>query len=104
MAEQSSRDVVDQTLSGGEPSLSDVPASTQDKHPAGGDGGLTEHIATTSTSQIESTQSAIQPSDTFGSEADIGGDKDAGAVSMVSRYCREVDGRRAELVAGFSKA
>ncbi|KAJ6029258.1 hypothetical protein N7444_012245 [Penicillium canescens] len=45
MAEQSSRDVVDQTLSGGEPSPSDVPANTNDNLSAGGDAGKTEHIA-----------------------------------------------------------
>ncbi|KAJ5205724.1 ATPase F0 complex subunit F mitochondria [Penicillium cf. griseofulvum] len=45
MAEQSNRDVVDQTLSGGEPSPSDVPASTNDNLSAGGDAGKTEHIA-----------------------------------------------------------
>ncbi|KAJ5375219.1 hypothetical protein N7517_007225 [Penicillium concentricum] len=51
MAEQSNRDVVDQTLSGGEPSPSDVPASTNDNLSAGGDAGKTEHIAmTTATS------------------------------------------------------
>ncbi|KAJ5138986.1 uncharacterized protein N7515_003834 [Penicillium bovifimosum] len=51
MAEQSNRDVVDQTLSGGEPSPSDVPASTNDNISARGDAGKTEHIAmTTATS------------------------------------------------------
>ncbi|KAJ5102726.1 hypothetical protein N7532_003255 [Penicillium argentinense] len=51
MAEQSSRDVVDQSLSGGEPSPSDVPASTNDKFTAGGDEGETKHIATNLTTQ-----------------------------------------------------
>ncbi|KAE8145428.1 hypothetical protein BDV25DRAFT_164727 [Aspergillus avenaceus] len=45
MAEQSSHDVVNQTLSGGEPSPSDVPAS-KDKIPAGGDAGEINHTAT----------------------------------------------------------
>ncbi|PWY92892.1 hypothetical protein BO70DRAFT_367865 [Aspergillus heteromorphus CBS 117.55] len=47
MAEQSSHDVVNQTLSGGEPSPSDVPASTTDKTPAGGDVGEFKDTATT---------------------------------------------------------
>ncbi|KAL7652966.1 hypothetical protein ACMYSQ_007708 [Aspergillus niger] len=47
MAEQSSHDVVDQTLSGGEPSPSDVPASTTDKRSAGGDAGEFKDTATT---------------------------------------------------------
>ncbi|PYH94106.1 hypothetical protein BO71DRAFT_477077 [Aspergillus ellipticus CBS 707.79] len=47
MAEQSSHDVVNQTLSGGGPSPSDVPASTTDKTPAGGDAGELKDTATT---------------------------------------------------------
>ena len=47
MAEQSSHDVVDQTLSGGDPSPSDVPASTTDKRSAGGDAGEFKDTATT---------------------------------------------------------
>ncbi|KAF9887033.1 hypothetical protein FE257_010649 [Aspergillus nanangensis] len=46
MAELSSHDVVNQTLSGGEPSLSDVPASTNDKKSAGGDAGEIQDTAT----------------------------------------------------------
>ncbi|KAJ5214876.1 hypothetical protein N7468_010555 [Penicillium chermesinum] len=46
MAEQNSRDVVDQTLSGGEPSSSDVPASTNDKPTTAG--GDVEDIGTSS--------------------------------------------------------
>ncbi|KAJ5545204.1 hypothetical protein N7461_007508 [Penicillium sp. DV-2018c] len=60
MAEQSNRDVVDQTLSGGEPSPSDVPASTNDNTSAGGDAGKTEHIAlntaTTNNSDLDAKQ------------------------------------------------
>lgn len=104
MAEQRSRDVVDQTLSGGEPSLSDVPASNEDKHSAGGDGRLAEHTATTSTSQIKPDQPVIEPNDAFSSQAETGGEKDAGVVSMVGQYCREMDGRRADLIVGLSKA
>lgn len=52
MAEQSSHDVVKQTLSGGDPSPSDVPASTNDKHTAGGDVGEFNHTASTSQSEI----------------------------------------------------
>lgn len=52
MAEQSSHDVVKQTLSGGEPSPSDVPASTNDKHTAGGDVGEFNHTASTTQPEI----------------------------------------------------
>lgn len=104
MAEQSSRDVVDQTLSGGEPSLSDVPASTKDKQPAGGDVEEAKHIATTSTAQIPTDQPAKEPSDTLDFQADkTGRDKDAGASSMVGGHCSEVDDRIAELESGFSE-
>ncbi|KAE8354623.1 hypothetical protein BDV28DRAFT_130503 [Aspergillus coremiiformis] len=51
MAEQSSHDVVNQTLSGGESSPSDVPASTNDKKSAGGDVGEIKHTATTTQSE-----------------------------------------------------
>ncbi|KAL4980846.1 hypothetical protein BDW66DRAFT_278 [Aspergillus desertorum] len=47
MAEQNGHDVVNLTLSGGDPSPSDVPASTTDNKPAGGDEGETDTIATT---------------------------------------------------------
>lgn len=51
MAEQTSHDVVNQTLSGGEPSPlpspSDVPASKPDKESAGGDvGGIGDNAVT----------------------------------------------------------
>ncbi|KAL4901890.1 hypothetical protein BDW74DRAFT_67612 [Aspergillus multicolor] len=48
MAEQNGHDVVNLTLSGGDPSPSDVPASTTDKKTAGGDEGEINTIATTS--------------------------------------------------------
>ncbi|KAJ5101556.1 hypothetical protein NUU61_003778 [Penicillium alfredii] len=80
MAEQSSRDVVDQTLSGGEPSSSDVPASTNDKQPAGGDVGETNHIATTATPR--NLQSSDETTNTFGSREGTGGDKNAGGSPM----------------------
>ena len=54
MAEQTGHDVVDQTLSGGDPTPSDVPASTNDKIFAGGDVGENEHT-------ITSTQSDTKP-------------------------------------------
>ncbi|KAJ5298782.1 uncharacterized protein N7443_006902 [Penicillium atrosanguineum] len=78
-----SRDVVDQTLSGGEPSPSDVPASTNDKQPAEGDAGETNHITTTSTAQTTSDQQN-ETRDTLGPSADTLGDKDAGSFSMDS--------------------
>lgn len=46
MAEQSSHDVVNQTLSGGEPLPSDVPASANVKNTAGGDVGETGYTTT----------------------------------------------------------
>ncbi|KNG88389.1 hypothetical protein ANOM_003327 [Aspergillus nomiae NRRL 13137] len=58
MAEKSSHDVVNQTLSGGEPSPSDVPASTNDKKPAGGDVGEIKYTATTT--QLETITNAEQ--------------------------------------------
>ena len=82
MAEQSSRDVVDQTLSGGEPSPSDVPASTKDKQSAQGDAGETNHVTTTSTAQTTSDQHT-ETRDTLGPSADTLGEKDAGSSSMV---------------------
>ncbi|KAL2814062.1 hypothetical protein BDW59DRAFT_24184 [Aspergillus cavernicola] len=48
MAEQNGHDVVNQTLSGGDPSPSDVPASTTDNKSAGGDEGEINITATTS--------------------------------------------------------
>ncbi|KAL3467413.1 hypothetical protein BJX64DRAFT_248612 [Aspergillus heterothallicus] len=51
MAEQNGHDVVNQPLSGGDPSPSGVPASTTDKKPAGGDEG---EISTTTPSETES--------------------------------------------------
>lgn len=58
MAEQNSRHVVNQTLSGGDPSPSDVPASTYDKTPAIGDAGENEY--TTPTTQTDSKANAHQ--------------------------------------------
>ncbi|KAF7591114.1 hypothetical protein BBP40_001950 [Aspergillus hancockii] len=49
MAEPTGHDVVNQTLSGGEPSPSDVPASTNDNKSAEGDVGEIKHTATTTT-------------------------------------------------------
>lgn len=82
MAEQSSSDVVDQTLSGGEPSPSDVPASTNDKRSAEGDAGETKHIANTTKSQNE-FDNRTETQDTLGPSTDKLGDKDAGTPSMV---------------------
>ncbi|KAJ5635638.1 uncharacterized protein N7484_008951 [Penicillium longicatenatum] len=85
MAEQNSRDVVDQTLSGGEPSPSDVPASTTDKTSAGEDAGETKNIAPTSETQIISEQQSNDVTrDTPESQGKrTGGDKDTGSSSMV---------------------
>lgn len=59
MAEQNGHDVVNLTLSGGDPSPSDVPASTTDKKPAGGDEG---EINTTATTSSE-TKTKVEPED-----------------------------------------
>ncbi|KAJ5415435.1 hypothetical protein N7465_004130 [Penicillium sp. CMV-2018d] len=81
MAEQINRDVVDQTLSGGEPSPSDVPASTNDNLSAGGDAGKTEHIAMTTTSNNSNLndQQNHEKTNTLDSRGEkAAGDKDAG--------------------------
>ncbi|CAI7646774.1 unnamed protein product [Penicillium pancosmium] len=85
MAEQNSRDVVDQTLSGGEPSPSDVPASTTDKPTPQGDVGEIQHIATSSTTQSstdphyndETRQTPVSHAESTGT------DKETGSPSMV---------------------
>ncbi|OQE00282.1 hypothetical protein PENVUL_c055G02006 [Penicillium vulpinum] len=86
MAEQSNRDVVDQTLSGGEPSPSDVPASTNDKLSAGGDAGKTEHIAmntaTSKNSNLNDQQNHEKTNTLDSREGRIAGDKDAGGSTM----------------------
>ncbi|KAJ5815366.1 hypothetical protein N7474_007143 [Penicillium riverlandense] len=89
MAEQSSRDVVDQTLSGGEPSPSDVPASTNDNQTAGGDLGVTKHIATTTDTRTNLRSSDLARADettnTGASPVEATGhDKDAGTPAMDS--------------------
>ncbi|KAJ5393973.1 uncharacterized protein N7487_011614 [Penicillium crustosum] len=81
MAEQINRDVVDQTLSGGESSPSDVPASTNDNLSAGGDAGKTEHIAMTTTSNNSNLndQQSHEKTNTLDSRGEkAAGDKDAG--------------------------
>ncbi|KAL4806423.1 hypothetical protein BDV18DRAFT_139461 [Aspergillus unguis] len=57
MAEQNGHDVVNLTLSGGDPSPSDVPASTTDKKSAGGDEGERNTTATT----ISETKTGNEP-------------------------------------------
>lgn len=79
MAEQSSRDVVDQTLSGGEHSPSDVPASTTDNLSAGGDAGKTEHIAV-NTKSNDATPNGHEATNSFDSRGEgAGSDKDTGS-------------------------
>lgn len=88
MAEQSGRDVVDQTLSGGEPSPSGVPASINDKSSAGEDVGETQHITSTLTAQV-STDPQINDKarQALGSQVEeTGNDKDAGGSAMVGVY------------------
>lgn len=88
MAEQSNRDVVDQTLSGGEPSPSDVPASTNDNLSAGGDAGKTEHIAMTAATSNKSNLNDPQNHEKTNTLVSRGekaaGDKDAGRSTTVS--------------------
>ncbi|KAL4998164.1 hypothetical protein BDV10DRAFT_77264 [Aspergillus recurvatus] len=60
MAEQNGHDVVNLTLSGGDPSPSDVPASTTDKKPAGGDEGEIDTITTTSSETKTNVESERQ--------------------------------------------
>jgi large subunit ribosomal protein L30 len=88
MAEQSSRDVVDQTLSGGEPSPSDVPASTNDNLSAGGDAGKTEHIAmnsATSNNSHLSDQQNHETTDMLDSRRErTGSDKETVSSATVS--------------------
>lgn len=77
MAQQSSRDVVDQTLSGGEPSSSDVPASTKDMTFAGGDVEGAKHsvpISNMQTTSERQTDDDTRPTLESTSER-IGGDK-----------------------------
>jgi large subunit ribosomal protein L30 len=86
MAEQSSRDVVDQTLSGGEPSPSDVPASTNDNLSAGGDAGKTEHIAVNTVTSNYATmndQNNHETTNTFDSREGAGSGKDIGGPISV---------------------
>ena len=88
MAEQSSHDVVNRTLSGGEPSPSDVPASTNDKKPAGGDVGEIQHTATTTTTQDETQANAQQSHGDANFRGSLLGQtemgKDTGASTTVS--------------------
>ncbi|KAJ5504516.1 hypothetical protein N7463_007390 [Penicillium fimorum] len=88
MAEQSNRDVVDQTLSGGEPSPSDVPASTNDNLSAGGDAGKTEHIAmttaTSNNSNLNDQQNHEKTTTLDSRRESTAGDKNAGGSTMVS--------------------
>jgi large subunit ribosomal protein L30 len=97
MAEQSSRDVVDQTLSGGEPSPSDVPANTNDNLSAGGDAGKTEHIAmntaTSNNSRLRDQQNH-ETTDMLDSQGErTGSDKDAVGSATVSFAVRNTSRR-----------
>lgn len=82
MAEQSGCDVVDQTLSGGEPTPSDVPVSTTDTTSAGGDAGETKRIATNSETHALSEQhSDNMTKDNTESQGErTGSDKEAGTM------------------------
>ncbi|KAL2866424.1 uncharacterized protein BJX67DRAFT_355718 [Aspergillus lucknowensis] len=65
MAEQNGHDVVNQTLSGGDPSPSGVPASTTDKKPAGEDEGEINITATASSEPKSKVESDYQKIDTI---------------------------------------
>jgi hypothetical protein len=108
MAEQTDHDVVNQTLSGGEPSPSDVPASTNDKKSAGGDVGEIKHTATTTiTTQPETRTDAEQgtqstgASETIAEKNHIG--RDMEQSSTVSRDDSSIMGLPAELDIGYFK-
>ncbi|KAJ5908897.1 hypothetical protein N7495_001579 [Penicillium taxi] len=84
MAEQSSRDVVDQTLSGGEasPSPSDAPATPNHKTPTEGDVEKTKHIATISATKLPDQQPNNRTNNTRVAQTEwAGGDKDVGGSS-----------------------
>lgn len=87
MAEKTSHDVVDQTLSGGDPSPSDVPASTTDKISAGGDvGENTNAISPTQSdpkSNAQHSDGKAEPSDSPRGRNDAGKDS-SGHSSTVS--------------------
>jgi hypothetical protein len=93
MAEQSSHDVVNQTLSGGEPSPSDVPASTKDKISAGGDVGETQHTTATTqtTTETNDPQSQPEPSASDPSLAKNVTENDSERPSTVSLYTNEYE-------------
>lgn len=89
MAEKTSHDVVDQTLSGGDPSPSDVPASTTtDKISAGGDVGENTHSI--SSTQLDPKSNAqhsdrkTEPSDLPPQEPNDVGKDSSGRSSTVS--------------------
>lgn len=77
--------MVDQTVSGGEPSPSGVPASTNDNHPAGGAVGDTEYIATNPETQPSFAKQPINVTrETLDLEAERSrSDKDASASLTV---------------------
>lgn len=85
MAEQSGCDVVDQTLSGGEPTPSDVPVSTTDTTSAGGDAGETKRIATNSENHTppEKHSNNVTKDNTESQGERTGSDKEAGSSTMV---------------------
>jgi hypothetical protein len=91
MAEQSSHDVVNQTLSGGEPSPSDVPASTKDNISAGGDVGETQHTTATTqtTTETNDPQSQPEPSASDSSLAKNETENESERPSTVSLYTNE---------------
>jgi hypothetical protein len=74
MAEQNGHDVVNQTLSGGDTSPSDVPASTTDKKPAGGDEGEINNTATT----LSKTNTKVESEDQKMSTEQLTGSSDKG--------------------------
>lgn len=84
MAEQTGHDVVNLTLSGGDPSPSDVPASTTDKKPAGGDEGEINTTATTSSNTKSSVESEDQKMRTDLPSESSDRENDSGQTSKVS--------------------
>ncbi|KAL3476252.1 hypothetical protein BJX99DRAFT_228155 [Aspergillus californicus] len=78
MAERNGHDVVNQTLSDGDPSPSGVPASTTDKKPAGGDEGEINITATTSSETKQQPELEDQKTGTIPptENGDIGQDRE----------------------------
>ena len=84
MAEQSSHDVVNQTLSGGDSAPSDVPATTAAKFSAGGDEGRIQDTTTTTQPDLTSNAPQTDKMDSLGLPDQALAGTDTGRLSTVS--------------------